>query len=293
MGNDKGSQAYVLPPLMTLPCGLYHMERFNLTMFIGLSGEVLPKALDGVVKQMAESIDPSGVDPAFREQWERDVKYGAGATREMLLYERLAAEMYVTRAVGNFLAYLSELLTLVFQARPETLGESSVTVKEVLEYGTPEALVAAAAERKVNDISQRGMRQLDDYFRRDHQMRLFKSDEEVKQAEYIRAVRNLIVHKRGLVDRKFLADVPDRKGKDQLGMKVELEEVVLDTLDLLDRTVDDIDGRIAKKYKLAQPITDKGFWQIIAQLRQMGTTEPPQRDGEGVSEQGAEITDGP
>jgi hypothetical protein len=112
-------------------------------------------------------------------------------------------------------------------------------------------------------------------------LRLFQNDEEVKQADYIRVVRNLIVHKRGFVDRKFLSDVPDRKGKEQLGMKVEIDDGFLESLYLLDRTVDEIDRRVAKKYKLAQPITDKGFWQAIAQIRQMATAEPPPAETEG------------
>jgi hypothetical protein len=152
---DQEAPAFV-PPLMTIPCAAYHVERFNLIMFLSLSGEMIPSALDAFVKQLAESVDPDQMEPAFRGQWERHVKHGLGAVREMRLYERLAMEMYITRVVGNFLAYLSELLALVFQTKPEMLGESSVTVKEVLEYETPESLVAVAAERKVDDISQKG-----------------------------------------------------------------------------------------------------------------------------------------
>lgn len=283
MMASASAQGFAIPHEMTIPCALYHAERFHLLVYSALSTVWLPESFDALIKAAAEGVDPEHVKPEFREQWQRHRERGAGMEQEMLLYERLAGEMYVSRAYSNFDAYLAELLALVFQKRPGKLGETAITVKEVLEYGNVDDVVAAAAEKKINDVSSKGIRELDKYFRSSHELRLFENDQEMEVADYIREVRNLITHKRGIVDRKRLASVPRLRGLAKVGEKVPLEGI-LEELGVLDRIVDSIDARMAVRYDLPRPVSDQGFWQILAAARRQATadsgstTEPPKTE---------------
>ncbi len=68
-------------------------------------------------------------------------------------HEALICEMAVCRVVDNYLIYVSDLLALIFSARPETLKSSEVvTLEFVLTNRTTPQLINAIVRRKVDRL---------------------------------------------------------------------------------------------------------------------------------------------
>jgi len=70
-----------------------------------------------------------------------------------------------------------------------------------------------------------------------------------------------------MVDHKFLADVPERRGQDAVGAKVHLDGI-FEQLALFDRIVNRIDEAMATKYALDRTLTALDFWHAMVQFRQ-------------------------
>lgn len=72
--------------------------------------------------------------------------------------------MMLTRAVDNHLAYISDLPALVLRTRPETLRSSeTIGLDTVLQHDTMDELVSELSEKRVNQLSYEGMRDLSTY----------------------------------------------------------------------------------------------------------------------------------
>ena len=175
----------------------------------------------------------------------------------------LFLEMALTRATDNFLFYLSELLTLAFKENPEmlkaTLGQSGqgrgrqqevVPLEDVLEYQTIDDLRQAIVERRVTNLSYRGMRSLAEYMDGQLGFAVFEHGDDLNRAVDIVERRNLIVHNRAVVNRHFLTKVPDPT-RYQLGVALAFEvNAISDDLYFIANAARRIDARAATKWSL-------------------------------------------
>lgn len=166
-------------------------------------------------------------------------------------------ELILTRYIDSYLTFLSELLHEVLLVRPEILSsQEQVTLKDALRHETMEDLVAFLADRKVSRLSFMGLSDIEDYFRQHLGLSLV-SDSSL--AEHLRewvALRNLLTHRRGIVDQRALASglpldqykVGDRvRVSRDNGFRL-LAAVVVAVIDL--------DARVAAKFSLALvPVT--------------------------------------
>ncbi len=167
-------------------------------------------------------------------------------------YDRLIGQMFINRQVDNFLSYLSEILGLIFRARPELLFSLEIKVEEVFQYADRAELVNALADRRVHSLSQKGMRELASYFAKQG-LTLFNTEDDLGRAIFINEVRNLITHRRGVIDHKFTQKAPQYAGKE--GHPLPVTEDVLEHTGLLTTFVQDIDRRVAQKFGLPQPVS--------------------------------------
>lgn len=114
-------------------------------------------------------------------------------------------ELILTRYIDSYLTYLSELLHEVLLVRPEILSsQEQITLEDALAHQTMEELVAFLADRKVSRLSFKGLCELEDYFVQRLGLALV---DDHRLAEHLRewvALRNLITHRRGLVDQRAL-----------------------------------------------------------------------------------------
>jgi hypothetical protein len=136
-------------------------------------------------------------------------------------FDRLTAEVFITRTVDNLLTYLTEILIEIHKRRPETLRSGAqVTLRDVLAHDSMDSFVSWAAEDRVSALSRRGFRQLADEIGDRLKLSLAESRDKIDSV----ALRNVLVHQRGRIDRRFLALVgTDSFG--QLGGQLDLDAV--------------------------------------------------------------------
>ena len=165
-------------------------------------------------------------------------------------YDRLRSELILCRAVDGFLKYIADLMALVFVSRPETMKSAeTVRLDFILENETMDDLIGALADKRVNDLAYKGMRELSSYLSDRLGLRLFDSPGDLERAAEIIEIRNLIVHNRGIINRTFLQKVSKPVGN--LGELVTIEEdPMFDDLWILLESASRIDAAAVQKFGL-------------------------------------------
>lgn len=154
-------------------------------------------------------------------------------------HARLLNQMFLSRAVDNFLLYLTELLLLTYRTK---LGAVSNQGTEIEEF------IASLVEQYVEGASLGGMKRLPSEFKNTFGIKLFTAQEE-KQVGRIIARRNVITHHRGIADRYFLRQLPGSVLKVGDPVPFEWTEVQADARFLLNLVVA-VDGRAAEQFSL-------------------------------------------
>jgi len=117
------------------------------------------------------------------------------------------SEMLLCRYVDNFHCYLADVIHILFRVHPEILRSSeSVTIKEVLEAQSMEDFVDYLSEKKVDSLSHLGFVALNRYL--EERVGIVPAVADAVSADVVLAVsmRNIIVHRRGRVSRRYLAE---------------------------------------------------------------------------------------
>lgn len=169
----------------------------------------------------------------------------------VLKHGRLLAQMQLTRSVDSFQSYISELLALIYHTKPDMLktDQATMTIAEILSYGSRDELVAVMVERRVNDLAYKGLRELSDDLKKRIKFDLFPDTTHMEMAFRIIAIRNLIVHNRGIIDRRFVSKLPEYQT--HLGEPIALSIAhVNEYHKFLLNAAGDIDERARKKYNL-------------------------------------------
>jgi hypothetical protein len=262
----------------TAPLQRFLTEHGRIVHFVGFVSGLAMRS-DEVRKHATEALRSSyertGDEP--EKSIERfDEKRGALA--ELRRQSQLLLQMTLVRGVENYLAYLSELLALLFEGRPETMrakldegvqrrGDQpeSVPLDLVLEHETMEDLIGSLVERRVTNLSNRGLYELASYL----SGKLgFDLHDATRLREITRAVefRNLIVHNRAVVNRAFLRRLPDEDMG--LGDQLELDvESVFKVLSMLATELADVDERAIRKWQLpASPLGEDNLALLSTSL---------------------------
>ncbi|MBI3915804.1 MAG: hypothetical protein HY322_02205 [Betaproteobacteria bacterium] len=138
---------------------------------------------------------------------------------EMDSHNELVNEMLVCRVVDNVLTYVTELLALVYGAKPEMLRSSEQErVEFVLQFQTMDELRRALAEKRVERLSYLGFRELSEYLFKEMGFQLFSVRHDEEKAVVLVELRNAIVHNRGIIGKRAGARVPVLK--DKVGKRV-------------------------------------------------------------------------
>jgi hypothetical protein len=123
--------------------------------------------------------------------------YGSGA--------RLLSEFMLSRAVDNFQCYLADILLAVFVVRPETLRSSDrIKVDEVLECASIDEVVSRLAQRKTEELMYNSASDIVEFMSDRLGLGIKADEQSIVQAIEAIAVRNAIVHNRGLANERFL-----------------------------------------------------------------------------------------
>jgi hypothetical protein len=163
---------------------------------------------------------------------------GPNAEKIIAQYAQLLFQMFLTRAVDNFLLYLSELLLLLYRTRIGVIPADDGI----------EEFIGRLAEQYVERTSLGGTQRLVGDFKETFEVKLFDNATQGKVDRVI-ARRNIIVHQRGIANRYFIKKFP------HLGLKVG-EPVLFDwdnvsaDVRLLFQVVLDIDMQMSERFSL-------------------------------------------
>ena len=207
--------------------------------------------LDDAVRAIAKSERRSGRTDEGRLK--RELAVGAGASRKISVFYRVMTEMTLCRAVDSYLTYLTELLCMIFRASPDSLRSSEeVKLDFVLAHSTRAGLIKAITDRKVNQLSYHGMRDLARFLSRRLGFELFQDHKSLERAVLLVEIRNLIVHARGIVNDTFIQRVakpPTPRGR-QIRLSI---NDVREYVEFLNDSVADIEGRAHGKFRVKLP----------------------------------------
>jgi hypothetical protein len=256
--KDPDTQPPDLPDAATDACARFATDHVRLMSFVGFVSGLALRA-DEVRRIAAEAL-AGGDRIAGREVEEYEIDENTTAVRALQRHREVLLEMAYTRGVDNFLTYISELLALVYGERPETLhakGEpkrggtaETVPLDTILEHSTMEDLIASLVERRVTDLSFKGLRALATYLSERLGFDLFEDEDDLRRAIRVVEIRNLIAHNRAVVNRVFLNRIEETEGF-PLGRRVDLDvDRLFGDLSFLARSTFAIDTRAGEKWAL-------------------------------------------
>ena len=259
--TEEQSHEHAQPPdPMTEPCSRYFRDHWGLMAFVGFVSDLAiytDKAHMNLLKGLVGKDDDghyTTLTERQRDELKEKIKRGGVAVERLRSQRQLILEMMLCRAVDNCLTYVSDILALIFHTKPETLKSSeTIRLDALLQHESMDELISTLAERRVERLAYQGMSDLSADLSERLGFNLFEKDEELERAIRIVEMRNLIVHNRAAVNRRFLFRIPNFSAK--LGDTLELNaDDVFDDLNFLAHSCSDIDGRAASKFGLPQPI---------------------------------------
>ncbi|HWF33691.1 MAG TPA: hypothetical protein VG188_14165 [Solirubrobacteraceae bacterium] len=182
----------------------------------------------------------------------KDAEENRVVTSRLRAYRQVIFQTLITRSVDHYLSYVSGLLSEVFRERPETLRSSEqVRIDFVLRHETMDELVSALAERRVDRLAYRGLRELAADLKDNLGLVLFDNDNDLPRAERIIEARNLIVHNHGIVSPKYLRKVPNSSTALGQRLSFDFDGVIADITFLADCALR-TDDLACRKFPLTQ-----------------------------------------
>ena len=169
--------------------------------------------------------------------------------RELGQFRRLMAEVVLSRAIDSYLTYVSELLSLVFKERPETMrSKEQIPLDFILRFDSMEELQEAVAERRVERLAYRGMGELAGWVKETLGFALIPDRDQLKLVERLVEQRNLLVHHRGVIDHRYVRKVGSSDGA--VGEMLKVKEGAKHAVTALAEVAGEADQRAAVKWGL-------------------------------------------
>ncbi|MGW1276850.1 hypothetical protein ACWD4V_07810 [Streptomyces tsukubensis] len=211
--------------------------------------------LSNVGKAFSE-IAPDGPETLFPE-WHRR----RDRMRETVdLITPASAELGLTRCVENFLCYVSDIITQVLTARPDLLKtQEQVTIEDVLEHESIEGFISWAAERRVAQLSFKGLEEIAQYVKKRFGLELHQEEADWLKLKRGVALRNLIVHRRGIIDQRFLYVTGEKDLIKGSTYKTTMRDYVR-TAESSMKIIGEFDKEMALKFSIAQQDTEGEKW---------------------------------
>jgi hypothetical protein len=146
------------------------------------------------------------------------------------------------------MVYITKVLSILFEARPEMLkSHDKVTMEFIVEHLSTNDIIPAMADRKVTELSYKGMAELCGYIEREFKFPLFPDPKQLMKAIRLVDIRNVIVHNRGSVNAHLVQRQPEFAG--QIGFSMVLTNAdVRNAETFLTEAAEDIDLRAIAKF---------------------------------------------
>jgi hypothetical protein len=159
---------------------------------LDLNAKIAREVLDGV---SLEDVDKSPDNVT------------GSATKQLMRHRKFIIHTMLIRNVDNFLNYITAVLLEIFKAKPESLRSSEkIEIDVILSSPDLESAHRAIAERKVNELSYKSLKDLSDYFESRFNTPIAPANELILLLEIVE-IRNVIIHNRGIINKTFLKRV--------------------------------------------------------------------------------------
>ncbi|WP_432847137.1 hypothetical protein ACQPXB_40795 [Amycolatopsis sp. CA-161197] len=304
LGLPKGDLDQALadarPPAIASPvaCLFYKSQISTLKQI--LYGEFQNQDVLALAKTLDKIQEIVDRDDKFEGKTEENNEFFGETERKALervaYYKKISTslagvqqQMIVTREVDNLLSYLADVASLIHVKRPETLrsGEQ-VSFEEVLRHGSLEDFVKWATEKRISDLSFKGFQELISYFRKSFAFPADFSAPLWRTLSRAVAIRNILVHRRGVVDERFAKVLKDQDleiGKTYRLDGSEVVEIVIAT----HWAVQQVDQWAIEKFAIDTTETNEALWwdPIPVPVR----PDPPQTDSDESSKAATAIGD--
>jgi hypothetical protein len=135
-----------------------------------------------------------------------------GADNLLAAYERhsgMLLEMAFIYLVSIYEAYIQDVFGAVLLRKPEALrSKKQLTYEKILELQESGRLLDYLVEREVHELSYRSVRDQVNYYRDKFKIDLEASGVPIEVLVEINAVRNLLMHNKGVINHVFISLVP-------------------------------------------------------------------------------------
>lgn len=148
-----------------------------------------------------------GEDEVDREAWEYLLRtWEKFANRiDGDRFSEIYGQVLLTRDIDAFQRYLTKMLSRIYNERPETLKSSEkVEIQNVLKFENMEDFVSSIAEKRVLELSYKGMREILEFLKNKHGLEINCCDSKIATAIELIEVRNIVVHNAGIVRDLFI-----------------------------------------------------------------------------------------
>lgn len=140
--------------------------------------------------------------------------------REAEFNNHVRYEVVATRFADNYLVFVSDAIGEIFKAHPSTLRSAeTVRIEDVLQHESMEAFASWLAEERVNRLSFKGLSEIERFVQKRFSFDLAVDLQNRRELAQAIAERNILVHRRGIVDTQFLAMLTEA-GVDVSGYQV-------------------------------------------------------------------------
>jgi hypothetical protein len=135
---------------------------------------------------------------------------GIGSSHERWADIGLTLQLFYCRHVDNFQIFLEELLRIILIRQSGLLKRGEpVPMDEIITHSSMEEFVEASVDRHIHRLAYKSIEDFSQIIREQTGFLFFSSSKRAKEVEQIFALRNLITHSYGIVNRLYLSKYPD------------------------------------------------------------------------------------
>jgi hypothetical protein len=215
----------------------------ELLQFGGLL-QSLPKLLDEVETHLPESEELGHLTHHGFHTWE--------IIRDRMKFTRLTDETVLCRFVDTFHVYLADLIRIALKKEPRLLRSGAMLrADEILEYRSIAEVMEYLIAKKVDELAYAGFAAVLRYVRDGMGAKVTIETDTISKATRAIAVRNIIVHNRGVVNDRFIAQTcaTDVHSGERYCLRT---NDVFSWMDALRAVISELDTAVATHLKLAR-----------------------------------------
>ena len=145
----------------------------------------------------------------------------------------LMSENLLTELISIFENYLQSLLNYLLLEKPELAlsKEKQINASELLRHNNLEDLKISLIDEKVRQIMYRSIKNIIQFLSRGFQVKFEFDDTIFQNLYYWKAVRNILIHNRGMVNEDFAASVKELKIEKEFVIGERIDHNIHDVID--------------------------------------------------------------